>query len=188
MVLALCLAGCAKSPVAEIEGARQALDHARDVQAADYAPEAWNAANDAQARLDAELAAQKERSAMFRSYKKAKDLAAEVRSSAERATQLAADGKEKAKTESAALMTQAREEYTLASGALGSAPRGKGTEADLASLKSDVTSIEGTLSEMQTAYDAGNYVLAKTKAQAAIDACREVVKQIEDAKAQRRSA
>ena len=69
-----------------------------------------------------------------------------------------------------------------------SAPRGKGTEADLASLKSGVTSIDGTLAEMQTAFDAGDYLTAKTKAQAAIDASREVVKEIETAKAQRRSA
>ena len=60
--------------------------------------------------------------------------------------------------------------------------------ADLASLKSGVTSIDSTLTEMQRAFDAGDYLTAKTKAQAAIDAAREIVKEVEAAKAQRRSA
>jgi hypothetical protein len=188
LVLSLAFAGCAQSPVAEIDGAKQALDRARESQAPDYAPEAWNAANDAQSRLDAELDAQKNKTSLFRSYAKAKDLASEVKTSAERATELAAAGKDKAKTEAAALMGQARDEYALADKALTSAPHGKGTEADLASLKGGVTSIDATLAEMQAAFDAGDYIMAKTKAQAAIDASREVVKEIETAKAQRRSA
>jgi hypothetical protein len=188
LILTLALLGCAQSPVAEIDGAKQSLDRARDGQAADYAPEAWNAANDAQSRLDAELDAQKNRTALFRSYSKAKDLAAEVKSSADRAAELASAGKEKAKAEATTLISQARDEYSLAEKALAAAPRGKGTEADLASLKSGVTSIDGTLAEMQRAFDAGDYLAAKTKAQAAIDASREIVKEIETAKAQRRSA
>lgn len=188
LILTLALAGCAKSPVAEIDGAKQALDRARDLQAADYAPDAWNAANDAQARLDAELSAQQEKTALFRSYSKAKELAAEVKTSAEKAGELATAGKEKAKGEATTLISQARDEYGLAQKALETAPRGKSTEADLASLKSGVTSIETTLTEMQTAFDGGDYLTAKTKAQAAIDASREIVKEIESAKAQRRSA
>jgi len=188
LLLSLALAGCAQSPVAEIDGAKQALDRARDAQAPDYAPDAWTAANDAQTRLDAELDAQQHRNSLFRSYTKAKELASEVKSSAERATELAASGKEKAKTEAATLMSQARDEYSLADKALTSAPRGKGTEADLASLKGNVTSIDGTLAEMQRAFDAGDYLTAKTKAQAAIDASRDIVKEIEAAKAQRRAA
>ena len=188
LVLSAALAGCAQSPVAEIDGAKQALDRARDAQAPDYAPEAWTAANDAQARLDAELDAQKNKNALFRSYGKAKELATEVKSSAERATELASTGKEKAKTEAATLMSQARDEHALAEKALESAPKGKGTEADLASLKGNVTTIDGTLEEMQKAFDAGDFIGAKTKAQAAIDASREIVKEIEAAKAQRRSA
>ncbi|HJQ97507.1 MAG TPA: hypothetical protein VJ826_04280 [Candidatus Polarisedimenticolaceae bacterium] len=187
-VLSLALAGCAQSPVAEIDGAKQALDRARDAQAPDYAPDAWTAANDAQARLDAELDAQTHKNALFRSYSKSKELASEVKASAERATELAATGKDKAKTEAATLITQARDEYALAQQALTSAPKGKGTEADLASLKGNASGIEGTLAEMQSAFDAGNYLTAKTKAQAAIDASREIVKEIEAAKAQRRAA
>ena len=85
-------------------------------------------------------------------------------------------------------MSQAREEQALALKALETAPKGKGTEADLASLKSGVTSVDATLAEMQSAFDAGNYLTAKAKAQAAIDASREVVKEIEAAKAHRRAA
>jgi tyrosine-protein phosphatase YwqE len=68
------------------------------------------------------------------------------------------------------------------------APRGKGTEADLASLKSDAASIDQTLVEMQKAFDEGNYNDAKTKAQAAIDAAKKIQSEVEQAKSQRRAA
>src|SRR4029077_17444950 len=56
--LALGVAGCASAPKTEIDEAKHALETAQNAHAADYAPEAWNAAKDAEAKLDAELAAQ----------------------------------------------------------------------------------------------------------------------------------
>jgi hypothetical protein len=86
------------------------------------------------------------------------------------------------------MMAQAREETTRAQSALTTAPRGKGTEADLASLKTDAMSIDGTLQEMQQAFDAGNYIEAKAKAQAATDAAKRIQAEVEQAKAGRRAA
>jgi hypothetical protein len=186
--LALMFAGCAHEPTADVDAAKKALDEARQMQAANYAPQAWNAAQDAESKLEVELDAQNKRWAPLRSYTVAQQLATDAKTAAERSRDEAAAGKEKAKTDASTLMTEARDEVAKAKAAVAAAPRGKGTEADLASLKSDSNSIDDTLGDMQKAFDAGDYLGAKTKAQAAIDAAKSIEKEVETAKAGRRAA
>jgi hypothetical protein len=186
--LTLTLAACAQVPTAQVDAAKQAVESARAAQAPDYATESWNAVNDAQAKLDAELKAQDDHWTPLRSYTKAQAMAADLKDAADRAAQDAASGKEKAKTEASNLIAQAHDEAAKAQTALGSAPKGKGTEADLASLKADTTSLDGTIQDAQKAFDAGDYLGAKTKAQAAISSAQQVQKEIETAKQQRHAA
>jgi hypothetical protein len=186
--LGLVLVGCAHAPSADIDAANHALDEARQAQAADYAQQAWAAAQDAESKLQIELDAQEQRWSALRTYTVARQLAQDTKAAAERSRDEAIAGKEKATTDAAAIMAQAREEVGRAHAAVTTAPRGKGTEADLASLKSDASSIEATLLEMQKAFDDGNYNDAKTKAQAAIDAAKAIQTEIERAKNERRSA
>jgi hypothetical protein len=188
LTLGLVLAGCAHEPTADIDAAKHALDEARQAQAAEYAPQSWTAAQDAESKLQAELDAQEQRWSALRSYTIASQLAASTRQAAERSRDEAMAGKEKAKSEASTMMAQARDEAAHAQAAVTTAPRGKGTEADLASMKSDATSIDGTLQEMQQAFDAGDYIGAKTKAQAAIDAAKKIEDEIAQAKAGRRAA
>jgi len=187
-VLGLILAACSQPPAADIDAARHALDEARQAQAAEYAPQAWTAAQDADTKLQAELDAQSQRWSALRSYTVARDLAVNTKTAAEKSRDEAASGKEQAKTEAGTLMAQARDEVARANAAVASAPRGKGTEADLASLKTDATSIDDTLNEMQRAFDSGDYINAKSKAQAAIDAAKKIESEVDQAKAGRRAA
>jgi hypothetical protein len=182
------LAGCAQAPTADIDAAKQALDEARQAQAAEYAEQSWTIAQDADAKLEAELDAQKNRWSAMRSYAVVRELAHDTKAAAERSRDEAIAGKDKAKTEVATLMSAARDEVGRAHAAVASAPKGKGTEADLASLKSDTSSLDDTLVEMQKLYDGGQYNEAKVKAQAAIDAAKQVEAEVEKAKSQRRSA
>jgi hypothetical protein len=184
----LVLAGCSQPPTADIDAAKQALDDARQAQAAEYAQATWTTAQDAEAKLDGELDAQEKRWAAARSYTVARQLAQDTKTLAERSRDEAVAGKEKAKTDATTLMAEARAEVDRARAALATAPKGKGTEADLASLKADTASFDDTLAEMQKAFDAGQYNDAKVKAQAAIDAAKQVETEIEKAKSQRRSA
>jgi hypothetical protein len=188
VALGLVLAGCAQVPTADVDAAKHALDEARQAQAPDYAPQSWTAAQDAQSKLDAELDAQGQRWSALRSYTVASQLAATAKHAAEQSRDEAMAGKEKAKTEASTMMAQARDEAAHAQAAVTTAPHGKGTEADLASLKSDATSIDTTLQEMQQAFDAGDYIGAKTKAQAAMDAAKRIEDEIAQAKAGRRAA
>ena len=186
--LGLVLAACSQMPTVDVDAAKHALDEARNAQSAEYASQAWTAAQDADSKLEAELDAQSQRWSALRSYTVARQLALDTKTAAERSRDEAVAGKDKAKDEASTLMAQAREESTRANAAVSSAPRGKGTEADLASLKSDATSIDGTLVEMQRAFDAGDYINAKVKAQAAIDAAKKIEAEVETAKAGRRAA
>jgi hypothetical protein len=185
---ALAFAGCAHEPKADIDAAKLAVEDAKQAQADVYAPQTWTATEDAQAKLDAELDAQSKRWSALRNYTVAERLAKDVKATAERSKDEAAVGKEKAKNEASTLVAQARDEVQRARAALDTAPRGKGTEADLASLKSDASGIDDTLQAMQQAFDAGDYTTAKSKAQAAIDAAQAIEKEIEQARTARRAA
>jgi hypothetical protein len=187
-IVGFVLAGCAQAPSADIDAANHALDEARQAQAAEYAPQSWTAAQDAQSKLQIELNAQDQRWSALRTYTVARQLAQDTKVAADHSRDEAIAGKDKAKTEASTLMAQAREEVGRAHAAVATAPRGKGTEADLAGLKSDAGSIDETLVVMQKAFDDGNYNDANAKAQAAIDAAKKIQSEIASAKSQRRSA
>ncbi|HEX4826123.1 MAG TPA: hypothetical protein VFV19_17625 [Candidatus Polarisedimenticolaceae bacterium] len=186
--LGLGLAACAQAPKADIDAAKQALDGAQQAQASDYASEAWTAAKDADAKLQTELEVQSKKWTPLRSYEQTKQLAQVAKSEADRATKEATAGKEKAKGDAGDLIAQAKSAYQNAQTALTTAPHGKGTEADLASLKSDTAGIDGQIQDAQRAYDAGDFLGAKTKAQAAVDAANKITSEIEEAKTRRRAA
>jgi TonB family protein len=94
LALALTLTGCAAPPTADIDAARAAVDRAVTSGAGQYATEALKAAQDARAALDAEMAAQDGK--WFKSYDKAKELAAAAKAAGEKAAAEAAVAKQNA--------------------------------------------------------------------------------------------
>lgn len=187
IVAVMLVAGCAKPPAQQIDQAKVSMESARTARAADYAPAAWVEATGLESQLADELKIQEEKPSFFRSYAKTSQLAESLKGAADKATQEAAAGMETAKRDAEALMIKAREARDRADKALASAPRGKGTEADLASLRSDNSATDATLDEMQKAFDAGDYLAAKAKAEAVIQACDGVLHEIEAARSRRRS-
>jgi len=185
----LVLAGCGKPPEAEIGAADQSLGEARSAEAGEYAPESLKAAEDARAQLDAELKAQEDKFALFRSYDKATELATAAKSAAERAKTDAVEGRERAREEASAMIAQVRTSVLEVQQLLDSAPKGKGTEADLAVLRSDLTGVETALAEMDTAFGEEQYLESIAKAEAAkqsVDAIRgEIERAMEMAKSRR---
>ena len=182
----LAVTGCSQAPVREIDSARASLEAARQAQAPDYAPDAWNTATGTESALDAELRAQDQKVALFRSYDRTVALAAELDRAGKAAAEQAVAKKEGMKTEVAALLDRAAAEIASAQKAVSGAPRGKGTEADLTSLKSDAAGLDAQLKEARTAFDAGDLVSAKAKADAVIDAASRMRDEIERARAARR--
>jgi len=84
LALVISAAGCGAPPTADIDGARASVAKAVTDGAGQYAADAVKASQDALAALDAELAAQDAK--WFKSYDKAKALAAAAKAAGDKAT------------------------------------------------------------------------------------------------------
>jgi hypothetical protein len=172
------LAACEDPPDPEIQSARARLTAAETAGAADYAPEALGAAEAAQQALDAELAVQEEKFAMFRDYEEATRLATEAQAAAERAAADAEAGKAQVRRETEALVAQVRAIVDEASTMLATAPRGKGSEVDLAVLQADIAAASALLPEVEQSLAAGRYLEAKSRAESALATAQGVKDQV----------
>jgi hypothetical protein len=186
--VALLTFACASEPKEAVNAAKAALDAARTAGAADYAPEAFAAAETAMASLDAELKVQSEKFSLTRSYTKATELAAAATKAAETASAEAATGKEKMKAEVATLLEQVKTALTTTKEMLAKAPRGKGSAADIEAMKSDVAGIEASLPDIDAAMTAGRFKDAKAKAEAAKQGLDKIVADVEAAIAAKKAA
>jgi TonB family protein len=106
LALALVAAGCAAPPSADVDAARAAVDKAVSDSGGKYGADAVKAAQDALAALDAELKAQDGK--WFKSYDKAKELAAAAKAAADKASAEAVAAK--AEADAAAAKEQAEAE------------------------------------------------------------------------------
>jgi hypothetical protein len=174
------MVGCAKPPQDAINAATSAMDAAKPL-ASEYAPNSLQAAEDAKAALDAEIKAQQDKFALFRSYKKTDELVADLKAKSEKAAADAAAGKEQAKNEATAAISEATTAVTDAKAMLEKAPKGKGTAADLEAMKADLTAADSTIADANSAMTAEKYKDAKAKAEAAKSSAANVVSQIQAA-------
>ncbi len=90
-------AGCAKPPQQEIDALTAAVTGAEQAEAPKYAADAWSGAQQARNAVNAELEAQANKFALFRSYTKTKELIAAANTAAGSAKDAGAAGKEAAK-------------------------------------------------------------------------------------------
>jgi hypothetical protein len=158
---------CAKPPQPQIDAANAAVSKATAAEASEYAPEAFSAARDAQAKLDAELKAQEGKFALTRSYGDATKLAAAAAEAADKAASEAAQRKQAAQSEASTAVVGARAAIQDAETALSGAPKGKGSKADLEAMQSDLTAAKATLGEAETALNGQHFRDVKAKADAA---------------------
>jgi len=176
------LAGCAEAPTEKLEQVEKAMADARAAEAKQYAPEAWADLRDQQVRLQAELKAQKNKLGVRRSYDETEKLAEQTRQAAEDAAATAIAAKEQVRGEAFALIADARVKLEELHELIKGAPRGKGSDADLAVLKSDAGELKLTIDAGEEAYEMGDYLTAKVKAEAAIRTVEEIKAEIESAK------
>lgn len=163
LTLALGAAACADEPTMELEAARQSLDAAAVAGAREYAPETMETILALQVDLDTEMAAQGERFAPTRSYDHARALADSLRAMADAAAVEAGEARTRARQEAESLMNTLVEELAATRTALASAPRGKGSSADLTALGGDLDAVATVMEEARVAYSAEDYRGALTK-------------------------
>jgi TonB family protein len=92
--------GCSQPPQPEIDAANTALERARGIQAGYYASGSMSDAEQSKAALDSEMQAQSE--AWVKSYDRARDLALETKTAAERASVEATTARDEADRKSEA--------------------------------------------------------------------------------------
>jgi hypothetical protein len=175
------LAGCSKPPQVEMDAAKAKLDAARAAQADAYAPAEWQAAQDAMNAAEQEITAQNAKMALTRNYKQAKTLAMQADEAAARATQAAAEGKERMRGEADALIMQAAGAIESTNALMAKAPRGKESKAELELIAGDITAATASLEEARSAMAGTDYVTAKAKAQAVLDKMTQVSTELQTA-------
>jgi len=188
LALPLLAIGCASEPTGEIDAANAALEAARQAEAEAYAPDAMQVAENVHTAMETELAQQKERFAMSRSYDKTRELAGETRRASEDAADAARAGKLKARENATNLLAEVRTSLDEVKTMLDSAPRGKGSAADLAALKGDLGRVDAEVTDIEQAISAERFLGAVQKAQAAMEHTNEIRAEITRAAERKRVA
>ncbi len=156
-------AGCSESPVAQFEAGKSAIESARVNGVEQYAPETFKQAADSLNAASVEMQKQDARFSAIRSYGRAEELItaasnlmaqAETEAVAEKEATRLADSVSIAEVESLIAQTKT---------ALASAPKAKGTAADLKVMQGDVEAAANALAVAVQDYNSGNYLVAKSK-------------------------
>jgi hypothetical protein len=179
--LALTVAACGAPPTSDLDAAKTALDSAVAAGAGEYAAASLTAVQDAQAALDAELKAQEGN--WFKSYTKAAELAAAVKTAGEKAAADAATGRETAKNDATVAIGDAKTLLTEAQALLDKAPKGKGSAADIEAMKTDLATAATAIAEAESALGNGKFLDAKAKTESARNTANTVKTAVEAAMA-----
>lgn len=166
LVMTASISACSKQPAEEIGAAKTAVDSAVSEGAEKYAAEEYKALQTALNAAMDEVKAQEGK--MFGKYDKAKELLAQVKTSAEQVKGKAVAAREEFRTAASAAKDTAAAALVEVQGLLAVAPVGKGSEADLEAMRADVAGLETTLAEVQPMIDGGDFVAAKEKAEGVI--------------------
>lgn len=171
---ALVMVACSKPPSELVTQGREAEQTALASGAKEYVPGALDDVAVARAALDAELAAQKERWAVRRSYTKAETLAQAYLEAGQKADRQAVEAKEAARQRAASLITESRTLLGEVRGMLAVAPVGKGSAADLAAMRSDLDAAQAGLDAAEVSMGSELYL----EAEAAAKSAREVIDRV----------
>jgi hypothetical protein len=134
--------------------------------AAEYAPESLDAAEDALSDLEAEVATQRKKFVLFRSYSRTEELAAALQAAADKAARDVAAGKKAARVRATEIMDEVRASLEEVEDLLARS-HGKGTRTEINSMRADVAVVESGFDDFQAAMAEGEYRDAWAKAETA---------------------
>jgi hypothetical protein len=174
------MTSCAKVPQANIDAANAAIDSAKTVQADIYLPGEFTALNDSMTVIMQKIEAQK--SKLFKSYKAPKAKLVALRAQASQVAANAVVKKEEVKKEAEAGLVAVKQLLADDQALLKKAPRGKEGKAVLDEIKGELSVIETSITEAQTAFDGGaNYMTVVDKIKAANDQLTNIKTELDDA-------
>jgi ATP/maltotriose-dependent transcriptional regulator MalT len=173
------LSSCGKKPQVEIDATNAAIAAAQTAEAAVYVPAEFAAVQDSMKAIMADVATQE--SKLFKKFGPAKAKLATTLTLANQVAANAATKKEEVKKEVEATMTAIKgvieENKTL----ITKAPRGKEGAAVLEQIKTEMATIETSVTEAQGLYDKGSYMDALNKVKAANERATGINTELKDA-------
>jgi uncharacterized lipoprotein YehR (DUF1307 family) len=164
LALVVSLSACGKQPTEEISATRASIDAAVSEGAEKYTPEDLKLVADQMAAAEAEIKIQDDK--FIKNYDNAKQMLAKAKADADGLKGKVATVKEEMMNSATVLLGEATAAVAEAKAALETAPRGKGSLADIEAMKADVAGLEEALNEIQPLVDAGEYASAVEKATA----------------------
>ena len=183
LAVAVVVTGCSKAPEAELAASEQAMSNAQMAEAEAYAPASYRQALDSLNAAKVEIQNQDSKFALFRGYGRSKEILVAAKGLADKAVTDAQAAKEQVRLEDANLMTNIDGLLITTREALAKAPRGKGTKADLDLIAADLASVETAYQAAVVDFNAGKYLAAKPKLEAAVNQLNRINADIEAAKA-----
>jgi len=174
LAISLILVACAKPPQAEIDSAKaQVAKAAQDADVVAYAPETLKRAEEALAKMEAELKA--------KHYDKVKAFAAEAQAAGIAAFADAKTGKERVKAQASSLIEAIKKALPDAEKTYASAKRVKSAKLDLAAIAKGLAEVKAGFAEVEKAFSDGSYLSARDKAQALQTKLADLVKTMSEA-------
>lgn len=179
--LLIVLAGCQSAPQAVIDAAKAAVKTAESAEASRYAAAQFNAMQDSLDAAMAEIDVQNGKFALIRNYGRAQQLLHSVISMADSTEQAALANKDAVHLEAEQLISQMQTQVVEARKLATKAPTGKEGRAALKMIESEIGTIEVTLAEASTAFNAGDYLNARDKAKAGMEKLQSITKELQTA-------
>lgn len=179
VVCMVMLVGCAKEPTKEIDEAKAAIETALQEGGNIYAATEIEALNNDLTAVTDEAKAKTGK--LFKSNKEAVEKLLKIKTAAEELKATIPAKKEEAKNNALALQTEAQTALDEAINLVAKAPKGKGTQADIAAFKADLTALQGSLPEIQTAIDGEDFLGAAEKAKTIKEKATAISDQIKQA-------
>jgi Domain of unknown function (DUF4398) len=162
LTLALTLAACGKQPVEEINATKAAIDSAVSDGAEKYTADDLKAVNDKLAAAMDEIKVQDGK--LFKNYDQAKQMLTAVKTDAVALQEKVTTVKDELRNQAVTALTDANAAVNEAASLLENAPQGKGSQADIAMMKSDLQGLQGALGEVQPLIDSGDFAAAGDRA------------------------
>jgi chromosome segregation ATPase len=172
VVAAVLMTGCQKPPDTEMQAAQAAMEAAKAGEAEKYAQNELATASATMDQVNTEIEAQKAK--WMPNYDKAKEMIAQAKTQADAAKEAAIAGKEKAKSEATQAIADAKAMVAGAEAGLKTAPKGKGTKADLEMMGKDIEGYKQSITDAEGLMGTEDYMGARDKAKAAMDGAKVV--------------
>jgi chromosome segregation ATPase len=162
-------AGCAKPPQQEIDGLKANLAAAEQAEAPKYAADQWNAAQQAMNDVQAEVEAQNNKFALFRSYTKTKEQLTAANQKATEAKDAAAAGKESASNAANEALAAAKasldQANTLMAELAACRRQPKDFKGDMEAMKGTLDGYAAQVAGVESAMAAEDYFGARSQAE-----------------------